>query len=464
MQEKGMTRRVQVASATALTLALLLGSVLSLEGASPANRNAVVPGDSLAGALTLEEALLRALDVAPRVRQWSASREAAAAAAGRIASPYLPTVTAGASLTRSRHPTIVTPIREPGTFPPLSDEIGEASVSVAWTVFDFGRGREGRSAARTLAEAAGAREAQARMETVETVADHFVQLAVLAELEVAQRGRLASIRESEAQVRALVDEGRLPAVDRLRITEVLLEAEADLGSTREEVRRVATSLASELGLETPPTLEEIRVPALPNVAPPSPIDPPSQLRGPMVDAAEARLQAADHEARQARRALLPEFQIVGRQAFRSAPDIPTDSDWALGLQVRIPVFRGDAVAGVQVRQAQAREREAELDGARSSLRAALRDLSALESDARARIQVLDARVGHLEEAHRIELASYQEGRTTLADVLSTEARLAGARAERIGLVGTTLLAHLRAASLQGELSVDAARRLLGEDR
>lgn len=459
-----MTGKLRVGAALALASAWALGSAVSVEGASE-HSDLMLPGDSVPGvALTLEEALRRSLDVAPRIHQWRASREAAEASAGWLGSAYLPTVTAGASFTRTRFPTTVTPIREPGVFPPLSDEIREVSVSAAWTVFDFGRGGEARSAARTLADAAGARETQARIETLEAVADHFVQLAVLTELQEAQGARLASIRENDVQVRALVEEGRLPAVDRLRIAEVLLEAEADLGSTQEEVRRVVASLASELALDEPPARDRIRVPELPGEVLLSPIDPSRPVRGLLVDAAESRLQAADHEARQARRALLPELQVVGRQAFRSAPDIPTDGDWAIGLQVRVPLFRGDALTGVQVRQSQVRERAAELEGARSALGTALRDLSALERDARERIRVLDARIGHLEEAHRIESASYQEGRTTLAELLSTEARLAGARAERVGLVGRVLSAHLRAASLAGELSVDTARQLLGDDR
>jgi outer membrane protein len=411
--------------------------------------------------LTLEAALRRALEVAPRIRQAGAAREAAEASAGWLASPYLPTVTAGASATRFRHPTIVTPIREPGAFPPLSDEVWEGSVSLGWTVFDFGRGRDARSAARALAEASGARETQARMETLETVTDHFIQLALLDELEAAHTARLEGIRESAGQVRALVDEGRLPAVDHLRMTEVLLEAEADLRSTEQEIRRVTASLATELALDEAPDREGVRAPTLPGEVPP-PLHSPDWFRGPMTDAAEARVLTAEHEAREARRALLPELQVVARQSYRTAPDVPSERDWALGLQVRIPLFRGDALTGVQVRDARTRERTAELEGARAALEAALRDLEALERDARERIQVLDARIGHLEEAHRIELASYREGRTTLAEVLSTEARLAAARAERIGRVGTVLAAHLRTASLTGELSISVARRLLGE--
>jgi outer membrane protein TolC len=132
--------------------------------------------------------------------------------------------------------------------------------------------------------------------------------------------------------------------------------------------------------------------------------------------------------------------------------------------VRIPLFRGQSISGIRIRDAQVRERTAELAGARASLEAAVRDLLALERDARDRLEVLAARIGHLEEAYRIEVASYREGRTTLADLLATEARLSGARAERIGLMGTLLLAHTRTASLTGELSISMARDLLGDER
>ena len=461
-----MTRTVRMGAGGALALALFLAMALPMEGAPGTVVGTSSPPDtvSVSPELTLEQALLRALDVAPRVRQWGAGREAAEAGAGWLSSSYLPTVNAGTSLSRSRFPTIVTPIREAGLFPPLSNEIREASVSATWTVFDFGAGREGRSAARTLAEAAGAREGQARMETLETVTDHFLQLAVLEALEEAQRSRLEGIRESEAEVRVLVTEGRLPSVDRLRLAEVLLEAQADLRSTEEEIHRVAASLSTELALDLPVSPEDIVAPGFPIALPGRSLDGPSELGGPILDAAEARLRSADHEARQAYAALLPRLELGGRQSFRSAPGLPTDRDWAVSLQVRVPLFRGEALTGVRVREAQARERSAELEWARASLETALRDLQALERDARERIRVLDARTEYLEEAFRIEEASYREGRTTLADLLSTEARLSGARAERIGLVGRVLLAHLRTAALTGELSVPLALDLLGDAR
>jgi outer membrane protein len=461
-----MTRTVRTEVGGVLALSMLFAMALPVEGSPGPGVGTSSSSDTVSAApgLTLEEALVRALDVAPRVRQWGAGREAAEAGAGWLSSAYLPTVTAGASLTRSRFPTIVTPIREPGVFPPLSDEIREASVSVTWTLFDFGTGREGRSAARILAEAAGAREEQARMETLEAVTDHFLQLAVLAALEEAQGSRLEGIQESEAQIRALVAEGRLPSVDRLHLAEVLLEAQADLRSTEEEIRRVAASLSAELVLEVPVVPEDVVVPRLSDGIALGFPDGSPEARGPILDAAEARVRAADHEARQAYRALLPRLEAVGRQSLRSAPDIPTDRDWALGLQVRVPVFRGEALTAAQVREARVREHTAELEGARTSLETALRDLRALEGDARERIRVLDARTAYLEEAYRIEEASYREGRTTLADLLSTEARLSGARAERIGLVGRVLLAHLRTAALTGELSVPLALAVLGDDR
>jgi outer membrane protein len=483
-----MRKEAGIGAGASIACAVLLLLGLPAQGASVSRGAETSPADSLGpSGLTLEDALLRSLEVAPRIRQWGAGREAAEAGAAWLGSAYLPTLSAGASVSRSRFPTTVTPIREPGVFPPLSDEVREASVSARWTLFDFGAGREGRSAARTLAEAAGAREAQARMETLETVADHFLQLAVLEALEEAQRARLDGLRESDAQLRLLVEEGRLPAVDRLRVAELLLEAEADLRSTEEETRRVAASLSTELMLDRFVAPGEIAVPRLPEGAgaaggaaggsvevgglpherrepPPDLRGPSPELRAPLLNAAEARVRAAEHEAREAYTALLPRLEVVGRQAFRTGPDLPTDRDWSIGLQVSVPLFRGEALTAVRVREARVRERTAELEGARASLETALRDLRALEAEARERMGVLDARTAHLEEAYRIEEASYREGRTTLADLLSTEARLAGARAERIGLTGRVLLARLRTAALTGELTVPLALNLLGEDR
>jgi outer membrane protein TolC len=425
-----------------------------------------VLADTVGTPLTLEAALERALRVASRIGERSAGREAAELIAGPLNSTYLPTLSVSGSLTRSRFPSIVTPIREPGTFPPLSSEIGEVGLTLNWTFLDFGRGRAGRSAARFLADAAGAGEVQARMETMEAVTAHFVQLGALSALEAALRARLEGVVENERQLRALVEEGRLPSVDLLRMRELRLEAEVELRSTEAETERVLASLGSELRMDSPPSRQDVELPPFP-AAPAwggDAWDAPggSEATGPMLDAARARLAAAEREVREARLALLPEVQLLSRQWLRSAPDVQTDRDWLVGIQVRVPVFRGDALTGIRIREARANERSHELERARLALEQALRDLRSAEVDARDRVQVLDARIGHLEEAFRIDSASHREGRTTLAELLSTEARLAAARAEGIGLRASVLLARLRVAALTGTLSVEGARGLFGD--
>lgn len=415
--------------------------------------------DTISPPLTLEAALARALDHSPRLRQWTAAREGAQAGAGWLGSPYLPTLSAAGSVTRARYPSTVTPIRQPGTFPPLAERISESSLTLGWTVFDFGQGRAAHAAARLLADGAAARERQARMEVLETVAGHFVHLATLEGVRTAQSARLEGMRASEAAVQALEEEGRVPAVDLLRVREGRMEAEEDLRATDDEVQRVLGSLGAELGLGRVGRdgVVDVRVSGVPGGT----VSAVHERAGPAVEAAEARLEAARREASGARRGLLPEVQLLGQQRLRTAPDLPTDSDWMLGVQLRLPLFQGRALAGVQSREARVREREAELEWARSSLELAREDLALLEQGGRARLEVLDARIRHLEEARGIEEAAYREGRSTLSELLSTESRLSAARVEREGLVGTLVMGRIRSAALEGTLSVQGVRSLLG---
>ena len=118
---------------------------------------------SSAPQLSLREAIDQALRNSSRLRETGAAYDAAHAGAGALTSTYLPTASLSAYDLYSEYPTTVTPIRQQGVFPPLDDNVYEVSVNATWTVFDFGRGRAGRRAARALAEAAGIRYDLARI-------------------------------------------------------------------------------------------------------------------------------------------------------------------------------------------------------------------------------------------------------------------------------------------------------------
>jgi outer membrane protein TolC len=425
------------------------------------NTAARPPGESAAAApaagLRLAEALELALGRSPAVREAEAASEAARAAAGPLNSAYLPGVAAQASYLRSQYPTTITPIREIGAFPPLDDEIYDLTFSLSWTVFDFGRGSSARRSAKALAGAAGVRYDLARMEAIESVTEYFVRLAQLRDVATAQRQRLEALNRQRDTAEMLLAEGRVPQVELLRLDEVFLQAEVDLRRTENDRRAVLDALAAITG--SPEPIEDV---VFIDISEPPASAPFREATPPAVAAAEAQLAAAEASAAAAGRALLPEVELYAAERLRSGSPIDVDAEWMAGVRLRIPLFQPKAHARRQVEQARVREQEAALERARDDYAVALREIEAREAERAAQIRATEARVRHLDETLRIETAAYEEGRMTLSDLLTTDARLSAGRSELAAARAGLVLLRLRGAVLTGTLTPERALALSGE--
>lgn len=411
--------------------------------------------------LPLGEAIEQATQRGTRVRQAGASLAAAGAAAGPLASAYLPSVSATAYDLYSQYPVTVTPIREQGVFPPLDDNTYELSVSAFWTIFDFGRGSAARQAVQAVAEAAGVRYDLTRMETIEAVTAHYVRLAQLRDVQRAERQRLEALRRQQEQLEALYEEGRVSHVDRLRIAEVILEAETDLRGTRSDIEGTLLALSAELDAPRPLWLDDLMLFELSSAGSAVALPEGTGRIPPRIAAAQAQLEAARLESRAAGRALLPSFELFATERLRSGSDFAFDDELLGGLRLRVPLFQPGARAQRQVQQARVVEQQAALEAARNEFEVALGDLLNREVEARARVTATEARVRHLEETYRIERAAYDEGRLTLTDLLATEARLSGGRSALAAAKATTLLLGLQRSVLTGTLTPALALHLTG---
>lgn len=411
--------------------------------------------------LSLGEAIEQATERGTRIRQAGASLEAAGAAAGPLASAYLPSVSASAYDLYSQYPVTVTPIREQGVFPPLDDNTYELSVSASWTIFDFGRGSAARQAAQAMAEAAGVRYDLARMEAIESVTAHYVRLAQLQDVQRAERQRLEALGRQQEQLEALFEEGRVAYVDRLRIAEVILEAEMDLRGTGSDIAGTLLALSAELDAPRPLRLDDLTLFELPAAGSAVALPEPQGQTPPRIAAAQAQLEAARLEARAAGRALLPSFELFATERLRSGSDFAFDDELFGGLRLRVPLFQPGARVQRQVQQARLAEQQAALETARNAFEVALGDLLNREAEAHARVAATEARVRHLEETYRIERAAYEEGRLTLTDLLATEARLSGGRSALAATRATLVLLRLQQRVLTGTLTPELALRLSG---
>lgn len=413
--------------------------------------------------LSLSDVLTEALQQGSRTRAAEAASDAANAQASWRTSSYLPRSTLSASTLRSEYPLTVTSIREPGVFPPLDESIHELDVNAAWTVFDFGRGRAERRAAKALAEATGVQYDLARMETIESVTATFVRLAQLQAVEAAQEQRLAALDSQRVELAALREDGRVADVDVLKIREVRLEAQANLQATHRQQQNALQALAAEMGRDEPLSMRDIDAPALPPAEEDAPAEPLGDAalseQAPHVTSAAAKLSAAESEARSATRALFPSIELFGSEQLRAGSSWDVDSQWRVGVRLEVPLLPFELTARRDAQRARVRQQEAELADARQQIRVAFTELTNRIQEAADRAAATEARVEHLEETFRIESTAYAEGRLTLTDLLTTEAKLAAGRSELAVAQAEHVLARLKRSVLTGQLTLERAVQL-----
>jgi outer membrane protein len=408
--------------------------------------------------IDLAEAIDRAMASGSRTAIAHAAADGARAAAGTMSSAYLPRVSASGNLLRSEHGMTVTPIREPGVFPELDRTIYDLSLEVAWPVFDFGRGRAARKAARAAALAADIRYDLARMETTESVTVLYLRIAQLRERLTLEHQRIEALRRQQKDVSLIYSAGRVSRADVLRISEAVLSAETAAASTVNQLETALAMLTVEISASSPLRIDQIPPIQIP-VAPPAEVYVDVRTV-PLVAVAEAQVDGARAGAREASRSLLPAAEVFAGERLRSGSELDFDSDLSGGIRVRIPLFDGSLHTRRQVRRAEVTEREAALSRATREVRVAIDDLARTIQEARARADALALRGEYLEEAYRADRAAFEEGRLTLSDLLASEERLAAVRVEEVGVRAAGLIHHLQLQVLTGTLTRETAVQLI----
>ena len=151
-----------------------------------------------------------------------------------------------------------------------------------------------------------------------------------------------------------------------------------------------------------------------------------QTRGD-VASAEAARAAAELQLRTARGSLLPRLDAFASWGASGTTFASRNSDHTMGLMASIDVFDAGKFARIS-------EARAHLEGARA-MQAMARDKAMMETitawnranAARQQVEVAATAVGQAEAASRIVQDRYENGLTTITEVLRAQAALVGAR-------------------------------------
>ena len=376
-----------------------------------------------APAITLEDAIRRALGITPAV-VTAVGTVANAESQVRTASlgAYLPNVTASTTGTRNY-----------STTPRLDQTTGQlttttTSVNLGLSAnvelfTGFRRGADSRAAKATLG-AAEANLTNAQFQARLTVTQQF--FAALAAQQLV-RVREAGVRRAEEQLALSIAKLRVGSAtrsDSLRSIVNLGTARLQLVSAGSDVARTQAALARSVGTEG-------RVAATPDTAT---LRTEALARSPRVQAAEAQTTAAEASVKAARAAYFPTLGLSGNTNWSgsSLQDYNLERNSSVQLGLSWPLFnRFQREQTIQIRASSLSAAEATARDARREIASSLTTQFAALEAARVRIEITQASVTAATEDLRVVNERYRVGAATILDVLTSQEALATAEVDAV---------------------------------
>ncbi len=408
-----------------------------------------------AGTLTLGEAMQRALERNPALKSHELEVEKQELEKEVARGQRLPRVDLNAGYTRHAYPTLVTPIREAGTFPALDRNIASIGVALSMPLYTGGRLVAGESLAQHNRDAAAHALRSAGQDLLFNVTATYTKALHLRDLQKAAQARIRALEAEEAYLVRRLAEGRAAKLELTRLQTQLSQARHDLLAIEQGERDALTLLAALLG-------ESGRLPQLSDLTPISTVPAasaeealararrqhPELLRARSLEkAASANVDIAKGEQR-------PQLSLVASaQESAAAGDWDAYSSGQLGVQLAVPLFDG-SIRKNRVAQARLERRKSELLVAQAADQVSSEVLQAAGAvdESRARLGVAAQGEREADEALAIETLRYQQGESTVTDLLGAEAALWSARVNRLQASYDAVASDARLLRATGELS------------
>lgn len=380
---------------------------------------------------------------------WAAARSAAAAY-GSKRGEWLPSVNVNASVGRSR---------SSGSEDRPADPQRNYAVSAdaSWLLFNFGGRRAAVEETRQALLAADWTHNAAIQNTVLRVErayyDYLTARALLAAEEASRQDAQTVLDAAEERHRA----GLATIADVLQARTALSQVELDLATVQGAVAITRGALATSMGLPAD-TGFDIEAPALDPPAPEVIAGVEAYLEAAKArrpDLAAARAQARQSEAH-VRRVVtdrLPSISATGSlgRVYRDSPERFSDP-YAATLQLRWPLFDGfSSEYEIARSRADAEEARARLVGFEQSVVLQVwTSYYGLKTAEQRLLMTADLLAGAM-QSHEVAQGRYSAGVGTILDLLSAQATLVRARAQRAQAVSDWYISLAQLARDTGEL-------------
>jgi outer membrane protein len=405
------------------------------------------------GALSLAAAVDLALCRSPRTRSAWAAAHNQAAVLGGAESAWLPTLSVAGSegVTDGQHADLG------GNIVSSSQRTGDATATLAWTIYDFG-GRSARiKSARSLLESASATVDATTQQTVSQVVQAYYG-AVAGDAQLAAAKRTEEVTGHSLEItRSLRDGGVGTLADVLQAETAHGQALLVTLQTAPMVAAARGTLAVTLGLPADQRflLEAEQMPtAVPALAARmADLMAEASRQRPDLKAAQAQRNAADANIEVARAAGRPTLSLGMTHSFQATTGFPEQNYDQVGLSVTWPLFSGFSTT-YAIRQAQAGLQAQEAALQQVSLTVTLDVWNAyysLDSENQ-QLLVTAALTRTADDNLDVALGRYQAGVGTIVDVLTAQAASATARQFRINTELGWKVARAQLALALGRLS------------
>jgi outer membrane protein TolC len=388
--------------------------------------------------LDLDQAIAIALDQNPTKK---ASEQGIYVAENEVAatfSAYYPDIDFIGSYTRFRERIFLPPFNLPFPTPLLTNPIvgptndWNIRIEGSYILYDSGERLAKLRASRANSQIAKEEDDRIAQEIILNVSlAYFSVLSDLDLLEVATEN-LARSEDHLRIVRERYDVGDVPMADLYRMQTNVAESKQKVVNTRSLVRISKGNLDVTMGLPPNTQFELKRIPI-------HPIDPATLSISDSFDNAvrfrpEIRSQCYRIDVKyngidQARSAFGPKVLASGKLGKRDTDFFPSDTEWALGVGVTVPIFKGYRdVANYRKAQGEYYQEIAGYNAVSLTVRqdvwnAYSRILESLESIETSKAQVADAT-----ESMRLAKERYGVGSATITDLLDAQTALLQAQA------------------------------------
>lgn len=434
-----MNRWVELASASLAAAMLLAVQTDSALAAEP---------------LSLARAIERALAANPTLHGHEAAVRKQALESDIARGQRWPKLDLNASYTHNAYPTLVTPIREPGVFPPLDRDISTVGLALSLPLYAGGKLVAAESLASHDREAATEALRGARQDLLFNVTATYTKALHLRDLQTAAAARVRSLEAEEAHIAQRLAQGRAAKLELIRLQTQLSQARHDLLVATQGERDALSLLAALMGTRDP-------LPSLVDVAPTRIALPQSRDealgkaldRRPDLLRAQALAKAANDQVAIAKGERKPQINLIAKAQESAGSDWRGYDDALIGVQMTVPLFdasiRRNRVAQAELERSRS---ELQVEQTLNELTAEVEQALGAVTESRARLDV--ARQSEVEagEALRIESARYANGESTITDLLSAEAALWGARVQRLQAGYDITTSQARVLRAIGELS------------